>query len=234
MNGYQLANKEINRSAAALSRLAATRLQKLLSDTGHPIDALGRESSLAKVANLSKRSASNLLSGVVPWTLDDIGLLCSTFGKSAGYFLDAEVIQEIPADIAVVTSVDGGENTVWRAPSGFLNRPRDFPDQPLRYVSTSSIGYFNSTVRTMLVYEDWTSLAGHALKPVVKDDYYMIEDTEGIARPMRCVDATGKVGVFASEFTGFSDRLIVPIFVKNNEPPGLHLAGKPIGAIQGC
>ncbi|MDP1999999.1 MAG: helix-turn-helix domain-containing protein [Rhodoferax sp.] len=226
--------KEMNRSAAALSHLAATRLQKLLTDSGHPIDALGRESSLAKVASVSRRSASNLLSGLVPWTLEDIGLLCATFGKSAGYFLDAELDQEIPADIAVVTSVDGGENTVWRAPSGFLDRQRDFPDQPLRYISTSSVGYFASEVRTMLVYEDWTSLAAHTLKPVAKDNYYIIEDINGIAHPMRCVETTEQVGVFASKYTGFSDRLIVPIRQNNNEPPGLHLAGKPIGTIHGC
>lgn len=223
-------NKE--HSGAALSKRAATRLQKLLTDLGHPMDALGREASLARITSLSKRSVSNLLSGIVPWTLDDIGVLCATFGKSAGYFLDSVPGQAIPADSEVVTSMDGGESIVWRAPSGFLNRPRDFPGKALRYVSTSSIGYFDSTVRTLLVYEDWADVADPI--PVVKNSHYMIEDADGVVQPMRCMDVTHSVGVFATKLSAFSDQIIVPIRMQSHNLTGIHLAGRPIGAIQGC
>ncbi len=217
------------RSAAVLSRLAASRLQKLLTDLGYPLDALGRESSLATKTSLSRRSVSNLLSGVVSWTLDDIGVLCTIFGKSAGYFLDKGPGQDIPADSDVVTSVDGGESIVWRAPSGFLNHPRDFPKQPLRYVSTSSIGYFNSTVRTLLIYEDWKGVIDK--KPIVKNSHYMIEDANGNVQSMRCIDVNKSVGVFESKSSAFNDRIIVPIHSQDHET---CLAGKPIGAVQGC
>lgn len=218
--------------AASLYLRAASRLRSLLSDIGHPVDALGRATSLAKATGLSKQAASNLMSGIVPWTLDDVAVLCETFGKTAGFFLDPGPDQLIPADSIIVTSSDGGESTVWRAPGGFLESPRTFPKQPLRYISTSSPGYFDaSLVRTMLVYEDWSGIDAHA--PVVKNSGYVIEDAIGSLRPMRCLDVNNNVAVFTSRDKGGPDRVIVPVNLQLKANVGVHLVGKVIGAIQG-
>lgn len=219
-------------TALTLTKCAADKLNILLTDLGHPLHTNERVNSLAKCTGVSKQVASNLLSGIVPWMLDDIALLCNSFGKPPGFFLDQNQTLRIPADSSLVTSADAGESTVWRAPSGFLMHPRDFPNEPLHYISTTANGFFDdSIVRVMLIYEDWTAIDANA--PVKKNFGYIIEDSNETLQAVKCIEVNEKVAVFASLNRSTPNRIVVPLQLSSNVNTGSRLVGRAIGAIQG-
>jgi hypothetical protein len=216
-----------NKSLNLVSR-ASSRLNDLLTDLGYPLDMLGRSTSLAQNCSISARDATNLLSGIVVWSFHDLAVICDTFGKDPGFFLDSGRNSSVPADTTLVTSSDGGESTVWRAPNGFITQ-RKMPSAPLKYISTTSKGYFGrSPVRTMLVYEDWSQHAGLAI--VEPQRGYILEDGDGSLKPMLCI------AVFARCMNHDQDRHIVPLLMSPVRDPatqGTHLVGQAIGSIQG-
>lgn len=220
-------------TGTTLSRRAASRLRDLMVAMGHPFDPLGGPVALAEILNVSRSQATHLLSGVVPWSLDDLASISTVFGKSPGYFLDPDSGRGIPADSSTVTSSDGGEATVWRAPSGFLSSDRVVPHARLEYMTTTSPGYFTPhPVRTMLVYESWREIDDAV--PITPNHGYLLEDSDGRLEAMRCVRVVDGMGTFAGvRQLRKADEVTFPIAWHHNSNTGKVVVGKALGAIQG-
>lgn len=119
---------------ATYAQRAARRLNALLDEEGFPFDALGRSTAVGARCGTGMQAAQQLLSGVVPWTWDQVDRVCSVFRRSPGYFFDPVPSEPFPSDAQLVTSSDGGESIVWRSPRGFLQHAPEF-GTPLRYLT---------------------------------------------------------------------------------------------------
>jgi hypothetical protein len=119
---------------ARYARRAATRLNALLDEEGFPYDALGRSRAVADRIGAGMQAAQQLLSGLVPWSWNQVDTVCSVFQRPPGYFFDPVVSEPLPSDARLVTSSDGGESIVWRSPHGFL-RHAPAPGARLRYLT---------------------------------------------------------------------------------------------------
>ncbi len=215
-----------------LTRRASQRLHELLSELGYPLDAFLRITSLAERLKQSTQASSNLLSGVVPWTLDDVAHLAKKFARTPGFFLDPQVGPRLPSDVQIVHSEDGGEPIAWRAPSGFLSRKMPI-DSQLSYINTVSAGYFsNGLVRTKLVFHDWVRSKGEDV--CFPNEGYILSSDAGGVVPMRCIAADRATGSFLTP----TDPTSVPVRVdfskkRVNVASTFSVVGRVIGTVQG-
>jgi hypothetical protein len=165
------------RAEATYAQRAAKRLNKLLDEEGFPYDELGRSKAVGARIGSSMQAAQRLLSGLVPWTWDQIDKVCSVFRRTPGYFLDPVPSEPFPSDMQLVTSVDGGESIVWRSPRGFLQHP-PAPGTPLRYMTMRERAP-RYPLGSLLVYEEY-------ITPVLRTgDAYVIEREDGL-EVMQC------------------------------------------------
>lgn len=212
---------------------ASLALHALLTNLGYSPDLMGRVNTLASAANVSKRHATNLLSGLVTWSFDDLALMCNIYGKSAGFFLDPGLERQLPCDTRLVTSSDGGESIVWRVPNGFLNTPLKHPEAPLRYISDSCPNIFaNREARMMIVYEDWEAIP--AAGGVSVNESYIVEDEDGALQTMLCTDIRkNTMAVFVARDKTRKTQVLIPLRWDSPESAGYRLIGKMVGCIQG-
>lgn len=134
--------------------------------------------------SIDPAAATQLLSGIVTWSWDDLQAVCVAFEKSPGYFLDKNQSGDLPTDTKVVTSMEGGESIVWRAPSGFLNHPFSMsPDVILRYVKAPEGISDMFEPDSLLIFAAHPSVALN----LVVGKAYVLQKKDGID-VMRCID----------------------------------------------
>lgn len=218
-----------NSDGTHLSHRAAERLHNLLTDLGYSLDPLSRVSSLADKLKTSSQVASNLLSGRVEWSMGDLYAVTQCYSKNPSYFLDPPNAPQIPADTSIVTPADGGENTVWRAPSGFLNQSVKSGAR-LQYLTAISNGFFSvQPVRTMLVYETWPTSQRTGTE-VVTNSGYVLQSQDGTLNPYLCVARDRNTAVFSPPHTldGDSDCVTLNLASISSQ----SIVGRAIGGVQ--
>lgn len=131
---------------------AAQRLNQLLQEQGAPLDLPGRSRLLAQRLQIAQDHARQLLGGFVPWDWEDLDRACRLFDKPAGFFLDERPSPSLPTDTQVLTSVEGNENIVFRAPAGFL--AVDPPAGRWRYGTAREGDLFASAALVLFVESD--------------------------------------------------------------------------------
>lgn len=222
-------------TASSLSIRAAQRLNRLLTSLGHPVDTLGRIHSFSLFSKLPQGRANNILSGQVPWTLDDVASMSALFGKPPGYFLDPSDTENIPPDTRLVVSADGGESSVWRAPSGFVSIPTLAPPVRLRSVTAAARGFFRAdSVPTLLVFEDKSP----TLSQLAPQQGYIVENEAGQLRPLLLQSIHNDRAVFSARFEK-DPALLVPVPGDSDDldtflaEQSSRIVGRVVGAVQG-
>lgn len=194
---------------ATFAKRAAARLNKVLDEEGYPFDLLGRSTALGNVLSISATEGQHLLSGIVPWTWDQLEGVCRSFSRRPGYFLDPGIHDSLPSDTEMVTSSDGGESLVLRTPRGFL-RGRTQPDARLRYL-TERDTKTPYPVGSLLVYAEQQYSGPGMLRA---GGTYVVE-REGALEVMRCHTIHDSLASFEPLRPGVS--VVVP-YARATEP----------------
>lgn len=127
-----------NEADLQFAQVASKRLTRLLDEQGYPMDLLGRVTAVSKVVGTPPMTTTQLLSGHTPWSWSSLAKVCAAFSKQPGFFLDnTQQGASLPSDVEIVTSATGGENIVWRAPSG-LSKASHAPGRVLQYVFSAN------------------------------------------------------------------------------------------------
>lgn len=204
---------------ARYARRAATRLNALLDEEGFPFDALGRSRTVADWIGASMQTAQQLLSGLVPWSWDQVDTVCSVFQRPPGYFFDP-VFEPLPSDARLVTSSDGGESIVWRSPHGFL-RHAPAPGTPLHYL-TMRDQVARYPLGSLLVYAEEVFRAD-AARPRAGDAYVIVRGDR--LEVMQCQCARDTLASFEPlDQQGIS--VVVPL-----DPPAGQDQGRIAGSV---
>lgn len=180
------------------SQRAAIRLGKILDEEGYPFDLVGRSNALASSLGIAAQEAIKLLSGITHWDFADLLLVCNYFEKDAGYFLDKNYNGAIPSDAKVVTSLDGNEAIVWRAPQGFIKNLELNPDTVLRYITAPQDLVSGFQPGSLLV------CASHPKAPLSLSigSFYVIQTADGF-EVMKCIEIQEEI----SRFEFLNDRI---------------------------
>ncbi len=214
--------KEPMSADAIFSQRAAARLVKLLDHLGYPFDLLGRSTAIGQKLGITMQAGQQLLSGVVPWTWEQLHSVCTFFEKEPGFFLDEEFLDKVPVDTQAVPSSDGGKTIAFSPPPGFLARALE-PGARLRYLrERSDASPFSQG--TLLIYAQQTCQAGD----VRPGDSYVI-DRGDYLEVMRCQSANESIASFESP----GDRgvaLMIPFEARDNASAA-RIAGIVIAAI---
>lgn len=160
-------------SDQALFMTAKLRLRKLLEEQGFPNDTDGLVIALAGRLHIEPCVAQELLSGVNPWSWDQLAKICEDFGRSPGFFLDPVIAGHLPSDTRLVVSAEGGESIAWRTPAGLSTQevPRD---ARLRYIS-SPLPRFSAESQSICIY----CLDDVPFQRLQVGSNYVIEDNDG-------------------------------------------------------
>lgn len=193
---------------ATFAERAAARLRKLLDEHGYPFDLLGRSNAISARLGITEQAGQQLLSGVVPWTWQQLASVCSAFQKEPGFFLDKDLSANLPTDTVAVTSSDGGETIAIRAPKGFL-RSSCTPGTRLRYLTErSEASSFKQG--SLLIYTEVEMLPGE----VHADSIYVVDHHENL-EVMRCQSVSAAAASF-EPVTRRGVALIVPFEVRED------------------
>jgi hypothetical protein len=211
---------ENTKAPTRYANLAAKRLGQLLDEQGYPMDLFGRVTALTKLISVQPSVATQLLSGYSPWSWDALALICAAFEKEPGFFLDREPGSAIPSDVEVVTSASGGENTVWRVPSG-LSRFKPDRLRRLQYVVCAH-GVSDTEAPSVMVF-DRQSVPKSSLQI---GDHYVIEDDGGLCVvKLKSIISNEGVAVVVDGSTDVSSRVIrVPLEPEGEQPSASALA----------
>lgn len=155
------------------------------------MDLFGRGTNLSKLLGVDLTHATQLLSGIVAWTWDDLQLLCESLDRSPGFFLDKHA-GTWPSDSKVVGSIEGGESLVWRVPEGFLRHPISLSqDVVLKYMTAPADMTAMFVPNSLLVF----ATHPHAALSLIVGDAYVIQHDDKID-VMRCISVTEESGRF--------------------------------------
>lgn len=203
------------------ARRAAAKLHQLMDELGYPFDLPGRSAVLAVKLRCSPQAASALLSGAVPWSLDDLAAVSTQFDRTSCYFLEQDHADQ-PSDVQTVTSADGGETIVWRMPHGFAEAAQPGATQRLRYI-TCRLAFGPFPPGGLLVYAEQAMTA----RTIHPGQDYIIATATGLA-PMRCIDVRDSVASFSP-----NDKSDLPHLVplEGQEDPCAHVVGPLVGII---
>lgn len=100
-----------------LHRRFSHRLSSALSAANYPIGESDRAARLAAVLGISQDDANGLICGDLP-AYPTLLALCTSLGKTPGFFLDEHT--EFPVGTCIVKGLVGGEQVVLRLPSHVL------------------------------------------------------------------------------------------------------------------
>lgn len=151
---------------------ASQRLGQILDESGYPRELLGRSLALADAFHISAQEATQLLSGQVPWSWNNIARACSAFGRTPGFFLNEIFDLSIPSDVQIVTSVQGGESVVWRS---IVNTTRT-PFSPTARLSYLQLESPENPITTCLKVFDNKTIESHEL---TEHAQYVVETEDG-------------------------------------------------------
>lgn len=160
----------------SFARVASQRLTRLLDEQGYPMDLLGRVTAVSKAVGTPQMTTTQLLSGQTAWSWSSLAKVCAAFNKQPGFFLDnTHQGATLPTDIEIVTSATGGENIVWRTPSG-LSEVSQEPGRVLQYVfSANRIMALGGT--NLVIYKR----SDVAIEELRIGAHYVLEDDTGFS-----------------------------------------------------
>jgi hypothetical protein len=119
--------------STTIAKRAAERLNDHLSRIGVTSSLLERSDHLYVHINVGGQEARGLLSGLVPWSYEQLEAVAKMMKCSMGDLIDDRPNGKWPDDARVVHSADGGESIVWRCPTDFPV-PQNYTGSSLRYV----------------------------------------------------------------------------------------------------
>lgn len=197
----------------------------MLDEEGYPSTLLGRSAGLAQKLSIDPTAATQLLSGIVPWTWSDLQAACAVFDKSPGFFLDKRPTGEMPSDTKVVPSMEGGESIVWRVPHGFLKRQFSMgPDVVLKYVMAPEDISEMFEPSCLLVF----ATHPHVALNLILGDAYVLQTNAGV-EVMRCIDVLDE----AARFEPLNNRIGAVVVRFPNDFSGTDERARVIGTVIG-
>lgn len=212
------------------ARIASKRLTRLLDEQGYPMDLLGRVTAVSKVVGTPPMTTTQLLSGHTEWSWSSLAKVCAAFNKQPGFFIDnAHHGASLPTDIEIVTSATGGENIVWRAPSG-LPEVSQAPGRVLQYVFSAN-RIMAPGGANLVIYQRCEV----AFEELHVGAHYVLEDDAGFSVVrVKSVNERDGVVVVVDASSDASARVIrVPIHSTGNDSTGDSGIPKIVGELVG-
>jgi len=207
---------------------ASTRLHALLDRCGITTHPLLRHRHLAADLGISMQESEALLSGLVPWSMGQLAKICQYFDQRPGFFLDPGVDMDLPPDTTTVTSTDGGEPIVWRAPGGHKQHNRN--GRSLNYFTIMSRSHFGGNlVPTAMIYQKIPDLTG--VVPFHECNVgYVLADGAGAYQPAICSKVSSRHIQFDT-VAGSSPPFLLPLNPNALGMGGTHVVGRAIGTV---
>lgn len=199
---------------------AAGKLCAVLDEQGFPLDLFGRTNALSSRLEMGRPEATNLLSGQVPWTWDQIYRVCKAFSLEPGFLLDESEHEGVPSDTVVVPSVQGADSIVWRVPSGLSGLT--VQSGPLKYLTLSQ------SVRSGEQVVMYLFRSGHFNVADLKvGSGYVLAGEDGGYSVMRFKKLAGK----SAQFEGVDDSPTQLLPLEDRKGAGTELVGELVAQI---
>lgn len=191
---------------------AAGKLRDVLDEQGFPLDLFGRTNALSARLVVGRSEATNLLSGQVPWTWDQIYRVCQAFALEPGVLLNESERPGLPSDVVVVPSVQGADSIVWRVPAGLSGSSNSSGD--LKYLTRGETSEYGEHV-VLYVFRSCHVTFGD----LKVGGGYVLAGEDGGYSVMRFKKLTGK----SAQFDGIDDSttLVLPLAERDGGAPEL-------------
>lgn len=199
---------------------AAGKLGEVLDEQGFPLDLFGRTNALSSRLVMGRSEATNLLSGQVPWTWDQIYRVCQAFSLEPGFLLNESANEGVPSDTVVVPSVQGADSIVWRVPSGLSGMSTQ--SGPLKYLTLAQ----NSECGEQVVMCVFRSGQINVADLIVGSGYVLAGEDGGYS-VMRFKKLTGK----SAQFEGIDDSPTLLLPLSDRDGAGPELVGELVAQI---